>query len=72
MSTGRTIHREFRYKLSENDPVQEAGIQTVKEFGITGFSKYVRADVKLDKSDKAINKLSLRQGTTFSGRNCFS
>jgi hypothetical protein len=56
---------EFRYRLSENDPVQVAGIQTVKEFGITGYSKYVRADVKLDKSDKAINKLSFDKEPQF-------
>jgi hypothetical protein len=63
--------REFRYKLSENDPVQEAGIQTVKEFGITGFSKYVRADVKLDKSDKAINKLSFDREPLFKEETVF-
>jgi hypothetical protein len=61
----------FRYKLSENTPVQEAGIRTVKEFGITGFSKYVRADVKLDISDKAINKLSLAREPHFQEETVF-
>ena len=47
---------EFEYKISQNEPVQKASIQTIKEFGINGISKYIGANVNIDRSgDELIN-----------------
>lgn len=56
---------EFEYKLSQNDSVQKGTIQTVKEFGINGISKYIRAKVKIDRSSNDINKMSLERNPEF-------
>jgi len=48
----------FKYKTGKDSPDMEACAATVKEFGIDGTSKYVRAVVKIDKSDDAISRLS--------------
>jgi len=48
----------FEYKLTKDSEVQTAGIQNVKEFGITGFSKYIRATVDIDRSGTLPGKLS--------------
>jgi hypothetical protein len=40
----------FEYKLTKESKVQAADIHTVKEFGISGFSKYIRATVDIDRS----------------------
>ncbi len=51
---------QFEYKLSlkNNGKVHKGNIETVKEFGITNVSKYVRAKVKIDRSSENVNKLS--------------
>ncbi|MCG9793615.1 PorT family protein [Flavobacterium algicola] len=49
---------EFEYRLSEIDQVKKATIQTVKEFSIDNFSKYVRSYVGIDRSSNKINELS--------------
>ena len=48
----------FNYKLSEDDTPKEATVQTVKEFGIYNFSKYIRAKTNIDKSSDLIDYLS--------------
>jgi hypothetical protein len=48
--------KEFQYKLTEGGEVSNATIESVREFGVEGASKYVRAKVKLDRSsDELIN-----------------
>lgn len=49
---------EFEYKLTTTSEVEKGSLSTVKEFGITGFSRYIRADVQVDVSSKEITKLS--------------
>lgn len=41
---------ECEYKLTENGEVKKADIASVKEFFILGSSKFIRADVKIDRS----------------------
>ncbi len=48
----------FKYKLSSNDSIRTATIQTVKEFGIYNSYKYIRAKVKIDRSSDQIAHMS--------------
>ena len=50
--------KKFEYKLSSDASTQYANIQTVKEFGINGISKYISADVKIDRSSNSIKEMS--------------
>jgi len=49
---------QFDYKLTTNSSTEKGNLNTTKEFGVTGFSKYVRADVKIDMSKADLNNLS--------------
>jgi hypothetical protein len=49
---------QFNYKLTANSNAEIGSLYTVKEFGVTGFSQYVRADVKIDVSPADVNNLS--------------
>ena len=49
---------EFEYKLSEKSDSKNATIRSVKEFGIYNNSKYIRSNVKIDRSSDDINFLS--------------
>lgn len=57
--------KEFEYKLSPNGTIQKATIQTVKEFGINNFSKYIRAKTNIDKSSDLLNELSSERNPNF-------
>ncbi|WP_291285216.1 tRNA modification GTPase [Flavobacterium sp.] len=48
----------FRYQLPDNTNIITADIKTVKEFSITGQSKYIRSLVKIDRSSKNIESMS--------------
>ncbi len=50
--------KSFEYKLSENGQVMHAGLDRVKEFGIYGDDKYIRAKVKIDRSSSLVNRMS--------------
>lgn len=41
---------EFSYKLEKSSLSEEGNINTIKEFGIYNFSKFVSTDVKIDRS----------------------
>jgi len=56
---------EFKYKLSENSKPEKATIETVKEFSIINFSKYVRESVKIDRSSNDLNQLSSTRNPVF-------
>ncbi|HLN54268.1 MAG TPA: porin family protein [Lentimicrobium sp.] len=49
---------EFEYLVPSNQEVQIATIQSIKELGIYGFSKYVRAKVKIDRSGDHLDDLN--------------
>lgn len=42
----------FRYRLSNDSPIIDADIKTVKGFGISGQNKFIRATVNIDRSTK--------------------
>jgi len=49
---------EFQYKLSENDDSKTGDVKGVKEFGIFGYSKYVRFNTEIDRSSEEVNNLT--------------
>ena len=50
--------KDFKYKLSNDGEVKNAEIKDVKEFSVTDYSKYVRADVDIDMSSSKLTELS--------------
>jgi hypothetical protein len=48
----------FEFKLSADDSPKTMDISSVKEFGIYNFSRFVRADVKIDRSKTKLKDLS--------------
>jgi hypothetical protein len=48
---------DFKYKLSESDDIKTNNIESVKEFGIYGITKYIRATVEMDISTENINDM---------------
>ncbi|WP_439182730.1 autotransporter outer membrane beta-barrel domain-containing protein [Carboxylicivirga taeanensis] len=62
---------EFEYKLSPNESVQKATIQTVKEFGINNVSKYIRATTNIDRSSEQINTMSSERNPHFKEEKLF-
>jgi len=55
----------FEYKLFQDTIAQTASIETVKEFGINGVSKYIRTTVKIDRSSDEITKMSSERNPEF-------
>jgi hypothetical protein len=49
---------EFEYKSTKKAEKETLTIESVKEFGIINVSKYIRANVGIDRSSNSINKLS--------------
>lgn len=62
---------EFEYKLKANAETQTGTLISAKEFGITGFSRYVRADVKIDISPADLDNLSKERNPEWSQRRMF-
>ena len=62
---------DFQYKSTENDAIKKADIKDAKEFGIYGFSKYVRATVNVDKSGDKIHNLTQTKNPVFTERELF-
>ena len=56
---------DFEYKMAQDAPVQKATIQDVKEFGITGVSKYIRALVNIDRSSNELKLLDYNRNPVF-------
>lgn len=61
----------FEYKLSESGELQRATIKSVREFGINGQSKFIRAKVKIDLSSSVSSKLSVSMAPDWSEREIF-
>lgn len=55
----------FRYKLSEDQDIVTADVKTIKEFAISGESKYMRTSVKIDRSSKFIENMSTDKDPVF-------
>lgn len=61
----------FEYRLTPNAPTQVADMDNVKIFVITDIAKYVRADVKIDRSSANSNSLSEERTPTFQNEQLF-
>ena len=55
----------FEYKLSENSEPAIADVKSAKEFGIYSISKYIRSNVKIDKSKENLDDLSYDKEPTY-------
>ncbi|MEX0314438.1 MAG: tRNA modification GTPase, partial [Allomuricauda sp.] len=62
---------EFKYKLSESSESIKVGITKVKEFSVQNYSKYIRANVKIDRSSSNINQLSSTRNPVFKEETLF-
>ena len=62
---------EFHFKLSENDQPQTRTIRSVKEFGINGKTKYLRAIVNIDRSSESIKSLDRASQPAFEEEELF-
>ncbi|TJY36311.1 PorT family protein [Pontimicrobium aquaticum] len=67
----RNNPKEFSYKLAENSKVQRTGIESIKEFGVFGVSKYIRSNVKMDRSSENLNNLSNDRNPKFKEEQLF-
>ena len=61
----------FNYKLDSNQNILTADIKTIKEFGVNGQSKFVRALVKIDRSTKKIETMSREKNPEFNDEKLF-
>ena len=61
----------FDYKLDENSEVKTNSINNAIEFGIYNFSKYIRADIMIDRSSVYIDKLNYNRNLTFNEERLF-
>lgn len=61
----------FRYQLPENQNIVTMDLKTVKEFAITGQSKYIKAVVKIDRSSKRIENMSTEENPVFKEETLF-
>jgi hypothetical protein len=55
----------FEYKISPNEAVQKASIQTVKEFGINNVCRYIRAKTNIDRSSEQLYNMSSERNPDF-------
>ena len=62
---------QIKYKNSEEDEVKIGLIKNIKEFGIDGASKYIRADVNIDRSSKNLNFISRDRNPKFTKETLF-
>ncbi len=56
---------KFKYKLNETDEVKEADISSVTEFCVYNRAKYVRANVKIDRSSQELRSLSNKRNPEY-------
>jgi len=62
---------EFKYKLSENSEQKTQTINSVKEFEITGITKYVRHDIDIDRSSSVIEEMDFNRQPVFNNEQLF-
>lgn len=61
----------FRYQLPESKDILIADLKIVKEFAITGQSKYIKTLVKIDRSSKHIENMSTDKNPVFKEETLF-
>ena len=62
---------EFDYKLTADGSAEKGSLANIKELGVTGFSRYVRADVENDLSPADLNNLSKKPDPEWSLQRLF-
>lgn len=62
---------DFEYKLSDSAEAKNANIKSIKEFGVSNVSKYIRNTVKIDRSPEDINNLSKSKEPIFKEEQLF-
>ncbi|GAB2766059.1 tRNA modification GTPase [Salinimicrobium soli] len=62
---------EISFKFSENAQVQTETIKTIKEFGIYGRSKYLRATVDIDKTSELLRNIDDNREPVFEEEQLF-
>jgi len=62
---------DFEYKMEVSDTVKKSNILMVKEFGIYGDSRFVRATVNIDRSYTEINRMSTLKSPFWSKEQLF-
>ena len=70
-SDWRNNPTEFINKLEDSGLPEKGNIASVKEFGIYGFSKFIRGNVKIDSSSNNTNKLSNKMNPIWSQEKLF-
>lgn len=63
--------KEFKYKLNENGEIKVATINSVKEFAIHNFAKYIRATVGVDRSSRDALGISEQKKSLFKEETVF-
>ncbi|KAF2341552.1 outer membrane beta-barrel protein [Flavobacterium tistrianum] len=61
----------FRYRLSNDSPIIDADIKTVKGFGISGQNKFIRSTVNIDRSTKNLQNMNKDKNPVFRQENLF-
>lgn len=62
---------EFEYKLSKTSELKKGTLKFVKEFGIDNSSKYIKAEVMMDRSSELLNKISSEKNPKFNNEEVF-
>lgn len=62
---------EFEYRMAENAEIQKGDLKTVKEFGVYDVSKYLRAEVDLDRSSDNVADLNTDRNPKFERETLF-
>ncbi|MCA4783256.1 hypothetical protein IF125_13505 [Empedobacter stercoris] len=63
--------KSIEYKNDETSKIEIATINQIKEFGVDNQSKYVRVDVKIDRSSEDLAKISSIQEPEFKEEKLF-
>lgn len=61
----------FFYKIEGNDTLNKESINSVKEFSIDGVSKFVRADVKIDRSGDLASEINYNKEPVWTNEQLF-
>jgi len=63
--------KDIEFKLTAGDTVRKGNLDNMKEFGISGISTFVKAEVEIDQSSRDINNLSMTKEPLWSNEKVF-
>lgn len=67
----KTTPTSFRYQLPDSPNIITADLKSLKEFTITGQSKYIRSLVKIDRSSRLIENMSTDKNPVYKEETIF-